>query len=471
MTRTVRAALPLVWMASVLVGCKRPPPPSRPDVWDDVSSERGQDAESDYGPKWPAPIPALLRNGLLHLWMHEPGTATTHLRLLVPLHDGPPSEVAAIVAEALRHDLARQGRRHGALVDVVSGPGRVEIAMHAPSAALDDLLNALAQSLGVSDPAPGLLAAQKRLARDRRNLDSTELALDRLAATLLADDNPGLVEPAALADVGRVPLAQGWSRLLDPHRAVLLVHAGLAPSAHATALLELDARWASRTRTAASASALARLRPTTPPPDPSDKSLVGGPAAAPIQVIATNAHGGAVLALGRLLETPRWEDRAMARLAQRIAQEELDVRLSISGDRALWTVVLPFSGPDAPIELDQTLDHLSRLARQREPSQRLRQAAQLWLGGRMVASSLAGEDWTALLSESLDLADRDTTVSRALGRDAQFMMDVDPDTLAAWTRQHLDPRGSSRGWDWTIAGSPPRILEQLGTARTLERAP
>src|SRR5690606_9569588 len=172
-------------------------------------------------------------------------------------------------------------------------------------------------------------------------------------------------------------------------------------------------------------------------------------------------EGKAVLVLGRVLPTPTAEARSLARLAQRLLQEELDARLQIRGDVAVFVLRVPLPGRDAEGAATEAIDALSSLAGSRQPQQRLFQAAQLWLGARVVQASLDGEDWTALWSDAIDLADRDEDIAGALAQDAGSMLEPDPEALQAWLRRWLDPRGGEPGWRWVVAGASSRALRQL----------
>jgi len=470
MKRRRRGVSPfLLALCAVAAACKKSPLPVTPPVWDEAPHTEEERDSGELAPAWPAPTRQTAQNGLVQWWLHEPGAATSHVRLLLPLHDGPSSETVVVVAEAARYELQRRLGGRGVTAVVEHGPSRLELVLHTPTSALPAVLERLAATLATEDPSPGLVAAQKRLAAARGLVDSTELAIATLVAQLLPEAPSGFVDPAALADLGRGALVSGWQRLLDPRLAVLFVHAGTPVETHAGALQRLEERWRGRGRGDTPDSAVARLRP--PPVAPgAGRALHAGTNAPPLRVASTPAVGGGVIALGCLLPTPRPEDRTYARLAQRIVQEELDVRLTIAGDHALWIVVVPLSGTkNADAELERALDHLGRLSKLRQPRQRLIQAAQLWLGARMVRASLGGEDWTALWSESLDLADSDEAIQHALGRDARRMIGVDPDALATWQHPRLDPRAAVSAWQWVVAGAPPRVLEGLQPTYTLER--
>lgn len=90
----------------------------------------------------------------------------------------------------------------------------------------------------------------------------------------------------------------------------------------------------------------------------------------------------------------------------------------------------------------------------------------LWLGARLVGHSLAGEDWTALWSESLDLALDDAEITRALAHEAANMMAITPEQLQAWMKQWLHPEHSERGWAWSVTGLDKPGREAL--AETIE---
>jgi hypothetical protein len=149
-----------------------------------------------------------------------------------------------------------------------------------------------------------------------------------------------------------------------------------------------------------------------------------------------------------------------------VLQQELDARLSIVGDVGLFAVRIPVSTKDPDAGVARAIEKLGTLAKTRHQKQRLFQAAQLWLGARVVAASLAGEDWTALWSEAIDLADSDHAIGVALARDARAMLDTAPETLQKWQERWLDPRGGEPGWDWVVVGASKetlRALERLTT--------
>jgi hypothetical protein len=196
-----------------------------------------------------------------------------------------------------------------------------------------------------------------------------------------------------------------------------------------------------------------------------------GEASAPLTFVEAKARGGPVLVMGRKIPTPKLSDRSLARLAQRLAQEELDIRLTVSGEVSLLVVVVPLTGRQADETAQKTVESLSQLAAARQPRQRLFQAAQLWLGARVVQASLDGEDWTSLWSESIDLASEDGGIGAALAHDAETMLSVDPDELTQWQQQWLDPRSGKPGWTWVVAGADDKMqrqLSRLAEIRTLK---
>jgi len=447
--------------------CKRQQASQAPAVWDEAPSERESTEIGELTPPWPTPTKTALGNGLLGYWLYEPQAGACHVRILLPFDAGSPaSEVVQVVAEAARHDLERRLARYPIEAITEYGPGRVELVVRGPNAELPRIIAQLGQTLGAAQPGTGLVAAQKRLASQALPLESTHVAIATLVSTLLPDVPSDLVSPARLAETPKLSLTLGWHALLDPRRAVLVIHAAAPPKA--AMLAPLAERWTGRGRPpSAGDSAVARLRPapaTTKPPAQTTAPDEASPWR--LDVAQEPALGGATLVVGRVVSTPRWQDRTFARLAQRIAQEELDVRLVVAGERAIWVVVLPLSGPDPSGELEATLDRLSELAQARQPRQRLFQAAQLWLGGRIVQASLDGEDWTALFSEAVDLSDSDREIETALARDARSMLAADPEQLQAWQRAELDPRTDRSPWRLVLAGAPPRVLKDLDAITT-----
>ena len=141
----------------------------------------------------------------------------------------------------------------------------------------------------------------------------------------------------------------------------------------------------------------------------------------------------------------------------------------VRGDVSIFTVRVPLSRRDPEGTVTATVDALRALGSTRQPAQRLFQAAQLWLGARVVQASLDGEDWTALFSEAIDLSSRDEDVPTALFDDAGGMLASDPEALQAWMGRWLDPRGGEPGWQWVVAGAS--SADQRKLARLTPLAP
>jgi hypothetical protein len=170
-----------------------------------------------------------------------------------------------------------------------------------------------------------------------------------------------------------------------------------------------------------------------------------------------------------VIPTPTAADRGAARLAQRLAQEQIDMNVVVAGARTLMLVRVPLTPADPDGRARRAIEELRSIALTRQPRQRLFQAAQLWLGARVVQASLGGEDWTALWSEAVDLAMRDSDIGLALARDAHAMLELDPDALATWQKKWLDPIAGEPGWQWVVAGADEAALSRLARAATLDR--
>ena len=196
-----------------------------------------------------------------------------------------------------------------------------------------------------------------------------------------------------------------------------------------------------------------RLR-EAPPKKNATTFLLGEQAAAPMQAFEGKPERGnrAVVMFGRLIPTPTIEDRALARMCQRLMQEEFDVRLLVAGPVSLLAVKVRVSATDPVLSLERIIARMQKLAEAPQPRNRLTQAAQLWLGARVVEASLAGEDWTSLWSDSIDLAVEDREIFTALARDAQALLELEPEGVQSFMKQWFDPQAGEPGWVWSVAG-------------------
>ncbi|MCX4243503.1 peptidase M16 family protein [Paraliomyxa miuraensis] len=463
------------------LSCKRQLAPKVEEVWDEPPTVGQSEALASLAPPWPAPTRAVLDSGLVTFWLHEPAAPVTHLRVLLPVGDEPALRSASVVAVLQTHlaiALGSRTRNRGVVVQTHAAPDRVELVAHAPIEETARTLELLAGVLGARSPAAGLETARAEVLTTIASRPSTdELAISTLVEQLLGRD-PGSqrTERSEVEALSRDALLEGWEALVDPRRAVLVVHASDDAAAHRPALRQLAERWRGLGRRPVPPSALARLR-AAPPPAASSTAATSGAAggrllatpASPLHVLP-GQEGKAVLVFGRVVPTPTPQDRSLARLAQRVLQEELDVRLQIHGDVALFVVRVSLSGREPERSATEAVDALTSLAATRQPQQRLFQAAQLWLGARVVQASLDGEDWTALWSEALDLADRDEDVAGALAHDAGSMLEPDADALQAWLQRWLDPRGGEPGWRWLVAGASDRELRRLTRITPLDES-
>jgi hypothetical protein len=461
-------ALPgVLLLATVLAApaaCKRSNAPKVEEVWDEAPAVSHAEALASLAPPWPDPTRAMLDSGLVTLWLHEPGSPVTHLRVLLPTGGEEALESAALVSVLqihLEEALQSRARNRGVVVEARAAPDRIELSAHGSVEDTGRALELVAGTLGDRAPQGGLETARTAaLAELPAKPSADERAVAAMVETLLGRP-PGSerADRAAVEALDGEALVAGWQALVDPRRAVLVVHSGAPASEHRPALRQLAERWRGKGRRAVPPSAVARLRAPLPKAAKAGGRLLAEPVT-PLQVLA-GPVGGAVLVLGRVLPTPTAQDRSLARLAQRLLQEELDVRLVIRGDMAVFVLRVPISGGSAEASASQAIDALSTMIGERQPRQRLYQAAQLWLGARVVQASLDGEDWTALLSEAMDLSVRDEDVVGALARDAGSMLEPDPEALQVWMRRWLDPRSGEPGWRWVVAGATDRDLRRL----------
>lgn len=459
--RTFAAKGAFALAALGLAGCKRQRDPEAPEVWDDAPVPERAEALAKLAPPWPVPARAELGNGLLTFWLHEPAAGAVHVRLMLATRAASQRSTAAsaVVAEAFRRELARRLGRLGVGVEVTEPPGRIEIGLHGRETQLRVMVRALGRILARKEPAAALLAGRQRLLKRLREPSSLELATAGATATLLGVPTATQwVDRAALPSVSTEALEDGWAAISDPANAVLVVHAPIPAAQSGMTMSALTTGWAGSAKKEGR-GVLARLRPTFDEVQTKGRLLTGD--SQPFLLVDRSGAGSPTLVIARALplQTPR--DRALARLSHRIAQEELDARFALVGDHGLFTMSTTVSGSNAERRIQDAVEDLEAFAKTRQPRQRLFAAAQLWLGARVVQSSLDGEDWTALFSESIDLSDRDDEIPRALARDATLMLSVEPEELTKWTSRWLNPRGGDEGWAWTIAGADDALRRTL----------
>ncbi|MDC0668606.1 hypothetical protein [Nannocystis radixulma] len=466
-------------------GCKRKDT-VKVEIFDDAPPPALTEALGALAPPWPAPERVVLSDGLLVHWLREEATPAVHLRLVFPTGDLKPAlqgAPALIAARSVALELEALAARLAIRVEFTPRAGRHEIAIHG----VDAELPAVLAGLGDIFSAPGLdgplARARKQVAGELRPPDAEALALGTLTARLLGTA-PGaeFITAGAVQEAPETALRDAWEALTNPRSALLVVHAGDPLAGHEDALGDLAARWRQRVKLIAagepSAEALVRLRQGPRPAPPPNRHLKQAPLA-PLERVDPPAKNRSLLVLGRSLALPTVRDRSLARLVQRHLQAELDIRLSITGTVGLFTIHVPLGAagrgkpaadpleeveaaevPADPAEADPLSRRLRReltvirdYLRERPLAQDLHGAAQLWLGARMVAASVGGEDWTALWSEALDISTADGEIVAALARDAETMLAATPDEAAAFITRWLDLEKSEPGWAWVAVGS------------------
>ncbi len=466
-------------------GCRKREPP-KVEIFDQAATPAETEALGSLAPPWPAPERVVLANGLLVHWLQEADTPALHLRLILPTHALKPAlqgAPALTAARALALELERMSPRLAVRVELQPGLDRLELAVHGAVGETDAVLAGFADALAV-EPSRALAQARRLLLAELRPLDAEALAASELVATLRGSDAAReRIDAAALQAVSDAQLLDAWKALTDPRQALLVVHARtrLSEVAGTAGVTDLTERWRQQVNllggneARSEPQALLRLRPDKPPASTA-MHLQRAPIA-PLRRIDPPGSGRPLLVIGRAIPTANARERSLARLVQRHLQEKFDVRLSIAGPWAAFTLHLPLTGlgkakpaidllegTDPPKDPDlERQDPLTRRLRReltvirdtirlRPTTQDLFQAAQLWLGARMVAASVAGEDWTALWSESLDLAATDGDIAAALARDAQAMLAATPEEVVTWQQRWLDFQTSEPGWAWVLVG-------------------
>lgn len=474
----IRAALlaSLAVAGGLVGGCRCNKETLAPIVFESGSDREPIDPNSVLAPPWEPPLVAQLDNGAMMHWLREPGTPAFHVRLLLPTSvDADKLSAAATTAalEAIELRLSSRLRRiSDARLELRSRPGRVEIAIHGREADAELLLAALANTLADAGNPKLLAIAQGKVLARHREAGPSALAAAALVSTLL--EHPLAHEYASkqdLVELSKNRLEKGWSLLTDPRDAVVLVHSGASPEDEgmSEAVARLGTRWKAPIGFGSGKPGVTTRLRAPAPKHIADTFLLSELAPASMHFHAGTPERGnrAVVMIGRVIPTPTIEARTLARLCQRLMQEELDVRLLVAGPVSVLAIKVRVSSTDPVASLQRIIERLQAFHAAPQPRARIQQAANLWLGARVVEASLSGEDWTSLWSESIDLASDDREIFVALARDAQGMLELEPEQVQEYMAKWFDPQAGEPGWMWVAAGVDDGFRAKLGASLTL----
>jgi hypothetical protein len=466
--RRARLLLALVVLAPALLGgaCRCKDETLAPVTFDDIDDAGPIDPSRVLAPPWTAPSVQQLDNGALLHWLVERDSPAFHVRVLMPtsIHAdklGAAGSAAALESLQLRLT-ARLRRIEDASFALEHRAGRVEFVVHGRDRDAALLLTAIADTLADAGDPKLLAVAQGKLVAKHREADSSALAGAGLISALFDYDlDHEYASKQDLVELGRARLERAWTLLSDPRHCLVVVHSSRTPEQLAEPLALLGTRWKVGVLALGKATATERLH--ADPPKKTPQTWLFGESGAPLHELpgTPDRRGRAVIMFGRLIPTASVEARALARLSQRLVQEELDARLLVAGPISLFAVRVHVSAAEPFAGVMDAIERMQAMATTAQPQPRIRQATDLWLGARVVEASLAGEDWTALWSESIDLAGEDREIFAALARESRAMLEVDAEQLRAFQAQWLDPRGGEPGWMWVASGLTPELRTKL----------
>ncbi|PRQ00559.1 hypothetical protein [Enhygromyxa salina] len=454
-------------------GCRCNKETLAPIVFETGSDREPVDPNSVLAPPWEPPLVAQLDNGAVMHWLRETDSPAFHVRVLLPTAvDADKLSAAATTAalEAIELRLSARLRRiFDARLELSSRPGRVEIAIHGRDADAEELLAALASTFADAGNPKLLAIAQGKVLARHREAGPSALAAAALASKLL--DHPLAHEYASkqdLLDLSKNRLEKGWSLLTDPRDAVVLVHSGRSPADEgmSEAVARLGTRWKAPIGFGSGKPNVTDRLRAPAPKRIADTFLLTEQAPASLSFHPGKPERGnrAVVMIGRVIPTPTIESRTLARLCQRLLQEELDVRLLVAGPISILAIKVRVSSTDPVASLQRIIARMQVFNATPQPRERLEQAANLWLGARVVEASLSGEDWTSLWSESIDLAGNDREIFVALARDAQGMLELEPEQVQAYMAEWFDPQAGQPGWMWAAAGVDDTFRDKLAAS-------
>ncbi|HLT39644.1 MAG TPA: hypothetical protein VK034_25345 [Enhygromyxa sp.] len=459
MSRTRLLLIACALAGSLAGGCRCNNETLAPVDFETGSDRAPVDPSSVLAPPWQPPLIAQLDNGAMLHWLRERDNPAFHVRVLLPTSidaDKLSAAAAASVMQAIELRLGARVRRiPDARLDIGSRPGRIELALHGRDADAEALLEALAETLADAGDPKLLTVAQGKVLARHREADASTLATAGLIAELLGHPlNHEYASKQDLVDLTKNRLERAWSMLVDPRDALIIVHSGRDPEDEtvSAAVARLGTRWKGGLGSG-KPSVTVRLRAEPPKKLPDTFVLTETrPASMRVFTGEPDRGGRAVVMIGRIIPTPTIEERALARISQRLMQEQLDARLLVAGPISVLAVRVRVSASDPILSIQRVVDRMRAFGAEAQPGNRIDQAANLWLGARVVEASLTGEDWTSLWSESIDLAGSDREIFVALARDAQTMLELDPERVREYMARWFDPQAGEPGWVMVGAG-------------------
>lgn len=439
-------------------------------------AEAGELRESDrrYAPVWTEVERAVLSNGLLVHRLEETASPRVHLRLLVPTDgaEGVSASARAVLLGLLERNLQTKLRQSGVQVRISSGPGRVELSMSGAATDVPRMIGALQFALSTeTNPSVVERALEAEYARTEP-LDPDAAAATFLLSKLL--DLPIdrlLVSQAQLAKETPASIKRAAKDIFDPRRCVLLVHLPAGDEESRGQLDALAESWrnpAPRLR-APPKTAGARLQLDLGEVEATEH-IAASPAATLWSLDGDAVYGArdAYLVVARRVYLPTAESRAMARLAHRLLQQEIDANLLISGSTGILLARHRLNREKPVDGIERFLEDFERAARTTRRVEQMQHAARLWLGARVVAASLAHEDWTGLWAEAIDIGASEESLGAALALDAGTMLQATPEDLQAFSAKWFAPRGGTGGWSWAVAGASAETRKALAAKFPLE---
>jgi hypothetical protein len=439
------------------------------------------------GVTWPPILQTEAANRVWLEWLSEPAATSFHLRILLataPHRSEIQAAAVACLALALDARLKQRALRRNITTEVLHRPDRIELALHGPADDLDTALNLVARILAEKKPLRLLQSAKGRLAADL--VDDPlrdQLAQDQAAALGLAREQIAF-NRATLTSLDDRELEEAYAKLTEPANAWMIVHAPSKPEQHLVALRQATATWKSRTLfNRSSGDAYTRFRPALVAPKKESVRLID----APWNFVDTLHDERVTLIATTLVPLADAKSAAALTLLQRLLQEQLDVRLTRSSDRALltWRLDLPNQSESASEAFKEAMSTFAQLTHSEVDPAHIRQSATLWLGARMVAASLSDDDWTQLWSESFDLVIAPQTLlsskarptseqlarmqAHALALETSVIESTTSAQLKAVAQTFVDPWQAKAAWTWTFVGGSPKVRSALNKVRSAMR--
>lgn len=467
----MRRLLPFTIVLAGLVAASacRPKDTMKPVDFESLDPNSKAASDTKQAPNWGDVRPTRLPSKASIMVLDEPGTGLINLRLLAATDPAQRAASTMVLAYAARDALRERVELVRGQVRIEFGADRLELVVSGNAANSQELLDALNGAFEQVPSARQLATTRGRLLGELPRPDTMAFAVAGATSAVLERPlHTQLVSADGLLRLTPEELRTAWERTFSPDRTLLMVHTDISRANIDPALSDFAKTWPRKVAFANLFRGLSELIDVfhQPPRRERDRRARPSMNKGPAPIVRAEPPNGALkgrptLVIARMIPLPTMEARALARLTQRTLQSTVDARLSIEGTQGVWLYRVSMDPTEPAESLTSELARLQDQVRRSPQRWELEQAANLWLGARVVGASLRHEDWTAMASEALSLSETDEEIALSLSRDAIAMNETTPEALHEFALTYLLPTRDDQAWRWFVSGVDDQALREM----------